>query len=295
MKKRVIGVFLIVAIAISMFTPALAANKISETIQYYDSCTLADGSVLAVSTLGNGNVLVTLTKDNVLLESTEIDYAKKVLLFTDTSTRSRASHTKEIPFSSYMTYESQPSKGKPAAAKGSYTKFGQVSFRTQISTDYYSTPKADVSVRHNTPGDKIVQTVNVKGTHSLTTLISLFVSALAIVRPEITAVKGFLITLGLVAADGILTNTVDNVELEAIRYGENIKVTYNGDSKEYPEGARIVTTADIKKNGKHADKVFYDGLCEKRVRDCNLEYCSCIYNTFFTGYGTLRSMSFTDK
>ena len=279
-----------------MFTPAFASNAASEAVVYYDSCTLEDGSVLAVSTLGIGNVVITLKKDNVLLESTEIDYNREVLVVTNATatTRSRSSNTREIPFSSYITKKPQSNTNKPAAARGKYTKFGYVSFRGQIRTDYFFTPKAEVQVRHNTPGDPVYQRVRVSNVSEVTTLIGLVVSALSIEFPVITAVRGFLISLGLITGNAIIAGTVDYVDLEAVRYGENIKDLYNGDEQEFPEGARIVATGNVK-NGKHAKQVFYDGLCERHVRDAKIEFCTPIYSAFFRGYGTLRGMSFSVK
>lgn len=278
-----------------MSTPAFAMNKTAELFEYYDTCSFEDGSILEASILDNGNLLISLSKDNILLESTEIDYTRRVLLFTDASNDSKTHYIKEIPFSSYMEYNSLGNEDLSTLANGTYTQFGKVSFRGQIGTDYFSTPKADVYVRHNAPGDKVLQTVHVSNVSSVTTLVSIVVSALAIVRPEITAIKSFLITLGLIVADGSISTTIDNIELEAIRYGENIKAVYNGKSHEYTEGARIKASGNIKVNGKHANQVFYDGLCEKHVRDAKIEFCSDIYSTFFRGYGTLRGMTFSEK
>lgn len=90
MKNRFTGLFLIIALTISMITPAIAINRTDDLFECYDSCSFEDGSVLGVSVPDNGNVLISLSKDNVLLESTEIDYIRKVLLFTDVSNESRA-------------------------------------------------------------------------------------------------------------------------------------------------------------------------------------------------------------
>lgn len=295
MKKRFTGLFLVIVLTISTIIPAFAMHGTADLPECYDSCSFEDGSVLGASILDNGNVLITLSKDNILLEATEIDYIRKVLLFTDASNEGKARCTKKIPFSSYMACDSLPDKNIAIAASGTYTKFGKVSFRGQIGIDFYSTPEADVYVRHNTPSDTIRQTVHVGNTSSVTSLVGLIVSALAMKYPEITAVKSFLISLGLLAADGMLTVTVDYVELESKKYGENIKAVYNGKSQEYTEGARFVTTGNIEENGKYANRVFYDGLCEKHVRDAKTEFCSGIYNVFFRGYGTLRSMTFSKQ
>ena len=293
MKKRIVAMILFIAVAVSMFTPCFAASKTTDAIQSYDSYTFEDGSVLSISALENGNLLVALTKDNVLLESTEIDYNKKVLLFTDVSSKGRASNTKEIPFSSFITSEeTKPSEGGPEAATPPYVKFGQISFRSQIRTDFYYTPKADVFVRRYPAGATDIRTVHVKDVSSVTTLLSIIAAGLAIALPQIDAVTSFCITLGLIGADGLLTINVDYVKLESTEYEESIKAEYDGQEQKCALGARIVATGNVPQNGKYANKVFYDGACEQNVRDRKVEYFADIYNAFFRGYGTMRGMSF---
>lgn len=295
MKKRIVAMILFIAVAVSMFTPCAAAKKADVAVKHSNSSIRADGSVLAFSTLENGNLLITLTKDNVLLESTEVDFAKKTLLVTSVSEEDRITHTKEVQISSLITYEKLPNENSPIMATsplGPYKKFGKVSFRGQIGIDYFSTPSADVYVRQNSEGPPVLQTVKVKGTSTVTEVLGLFSSALGAVV-ELTLLQEFLIALGIFTVGLVLTNAVDYVDLRAVKYGESIKAVYNGNETELPEGYRIVATGEAS-NGKYANKTFYSGACEQHVRDCNINYCHKIYDTFFRGYGTLRGMSFRE-
>jgi len=295
-QKKIISILLLLALTYSICMPAFAVNKENETNHYYSSCTFNDGSIIEGRILDNGNLLISLSKNNVLVESTEVDYSQQVLIYTDASAKSRISSKHEIPFSSFI--EPVPSGNTNstgdtyAFANRPFTHFADVSFRTQIGTDYYFTPKAQVYVRNNTPGDLVKQRVRVSDLgEGTTTIVSGFSVVLGLAFPDLNAVKSFLISLGVFTADLIVSPIVDYVSLEATRYGETLKATYENEEIVFDEGAHIVASANVEKNGKYANQTFYDGMCKQNILDKKLAYGSGICTAFFKGYGTPRSMS----
>ena len=125
----------------------------------------------------------------------------------------------------------------------------------------------------------------------MTEVVSGFSVILGLFYPEMSAVKAFLVGMGVLVG-GKIVSSVDYVSLEARRYGESIRVVYNNTSHDYDEGAHIVASGNAH-NGKYKSQTFYDGMCRYNILNGNLGQGQQIFDSFFKAYGTCRSMSVT--
>lgn len=231
-----------------------------------------------------------------MLESTETDYENKTLTTTRNNSAMRNASIQVISFDSFIDSEAaeqdNPVENISTLSSGTYYHFADVSFRSQIGTDFYFTPTAQVFVPDNTPGDLVKQKVNVGSLGgSVTEVVSGFSVALGLIAPELSAVQSFLISMGILVG-GELVSSIDYVSLESRRYGESIRAIYNSNSVDYDEGAHIVASGDAH-NGKYKNQTFYDGMCQYNILNGNLSQGRQIFNSFFKSYGTCRSMSVT--
>lgn len=294
MTKKLASLALALVMCLSLCVPVLATEQ---QIGYSDSCMLERGYMLSSKILDNGHLLVSLSKDDTLLESTETDYENQTLITVSYSNTTRAASTQVITFESFMGNsaldQNNLSENPSTLAVRAYSHFADVSFRSQIGTDFFFTPTSQVFVRTNTPGDLVVQKVQVCSLgNSVTQVVSSFSVVLGVVFPELSMVKSFLIALGILIGGNAVSQSVDYADIESRRYGESLRATYNNRSVDYVEGARIVASGAAS-NGKYANQTFYDGMCSYNILSGNLAQGQQIFNSFFSGYGTCRSMTVT--
>lgn len=110
----------------------------------------------------------------------------------------------------------------------------------------------------------------------------------------VTAVLIFFIGLWSMSALHTCIETNENLDADV---PEDLGVVIEGldaeknrtETSQYGSGYGLI-------QAEHVNIISYpDGLCEKHVRDAKIEFCSDIYSTFFKGYGTLRSMTFSEQ
>lgn len=277
MKKRFISSIMTVSMFFSMISPAMAYSKVEDAILtevkqdlagYVDSCILEDGTELRAEYTDDQHLLISQYKDGVLIESTETDYDNQEFIYTTYNKKGRSTGQQidKIEDIVEAVKADKPTdvatdSGDIDTRAGTYHHFANVTFRTQIGTDYYKTPEAWLYVKYNKTEDVANNTVHVdKISGGVTKVISAFSIALGLLVPQLGAVESFLIGL-TVLVGGEVSNAISVVTLESQKRSETIRGSYSQTTVDFAQGATIKATGNTN-NGKHKNQTFYDGICE---------------------------------